>query len=335
MRGEEVGYAQQPGQTLNLDVCFVPTQHSAETKLPAVSGSSGHLVIERLPAAGEAPHWPGQIFAQAELDYCEAMQAYVAAIQDRWKHRRERKSSEDPEPTSVWRQECEGRAQRHAILQERKREDALWRAIRQLHHIQVVTYRNLSHIRRKEQGAAWKAELSLWQQHKQEHQALIEKRRGENLIWHARHVGLRSWIAILVITDNCTRQCLALPAFASGARLSSAELVSALKGVLPEGLQFLISDQGLHFRSSLFAELAQEAEFVHVLIFRHRPQSNGIAERFVQTLKVWLRDKAWSSFEELAPLLGQFLPQYNNRPHQGLAIPGLSPNEFANRIWLM
>jgi hypothetical protein len=26
---------------------------------------------------------------------------------------------------------------------------------------------------------------------------------------------------------------------------------------------------------------------------------------------------------------------YNDRPHQGLGIPGLSPNEFADRIWLM
>ena len=321
-------------------MCYVPTEHLPEAKLPAVSGSSGHLVIERLAAAGEAPHWPGQIFAQAELDYPEAMQLYVAATQDRWRHNREKKSAKRPKPHSAWRQECEDRAQRHAVLQERKLEDALWRAIRQQHHIQVVAYRNLSHVRRKQQQVAWEAELSRWQQHKQEHQADMEKRRTENRAWHERHTrgssaGLRSWIAVLVITDNCTRQCLALPAFATGARLSSAELVSALKAVLPKGLQFLISDQGLHFRSCLFAELAQAAEFVHVLIYRHRPQSNGIAERFVQILKVWLRDKAWSALDELTPLLDQFLPLYNDRPHQGLAIPGLSPNEFANRIWLM
>ncbi len=29
------------------------------------------------------------------------------------------------------------------------------------------------------------------------------------------------------------------------------------------------------------------------------------------------------------------LAEYNDRPHQGLAIPGLSPNKFAARIWLM
>ena len=31
----------------------------------------------------------------------------------------------------------------------------------------------------------------------------------------------------------------------------------------------------------------QEQEFVHVLIACHGPQSNGIAERFVRTLKEW------------------------------------------------
>jgi len=27
--------------------------------------------------------------------------------------------------------------------------------------------------------------------------------------------------------------------------------------------------------------------------------------------------------------------EYNDRPHQGLPIPGLSPNEYAKRIWLV
>ena len=58
-------------------------------------------------------------------------------------------------------------------------------------------------------------------------------------------------------------------------------------------------------------------------------------ERFVRTLKEWLADKSWDSDQQLAQLLAQFLAEYNDRPHQGLPLPGLSPNEFANRIGLL
>ena len=61
----------------------------------------------------------------------------------------------------------------------------------------------------------------------------------------------------------------------------------------------------------------------------------GIAERFVRTLKEWLADHAWHGTEALEMLLEQFRVAYNDRPHQGLAIPGLSPNEFAARFWLL
>jgi hypothetical protein len=55
----------------------------------------------------------------------------------------------------------------------------------------------------------------------------------------------------------------------------------------------------------------------------------------VRTLKEWLAEQTWANSAELAPLLDRFRDAYNERPHQGLAIPGLSPNEFARRIWLL
>jgi hypothetical protein len=68
---------------VNVDLCFVPDEHAAEEKLPAVSGSSGHLVIERLALPGTEAHWPGQVFAEADLDYVEAMRRYAQATRDR------------------------------------------------------------------------------------------------------------------------------------------------------------------------------------------------------------------------------------------------------------
>ncbi len=145
---------------------------------------------------------------------------------------------------------------------------------------------------------------------------------------------ITAWIAILLITDNCTRQCLGLPLFVAGAHVTAETVVEALRVLLPAKLQFLISDRGTHFTAKVFQQLAQDGEFIHVLIARHRPQSNGIAERFVRTLKVWLRNKSWQLPPELEMLLSQFLHEYNNRSHQGLLIP-ISPNEYANRAWLM
>ena len=112
-------------------------------------------------------------------------------------------------------------------------------------------------------------------------------------------------------------------------------VVDALRVLLPVDLQFLISDRGVHFTAQVFQQLASETGFIHVLIARHRPQSNGIAERFVRTIKEWLADKTWTSDKELETLLAAFLSEFNNRPHQGIPIPGLSPNEYAKRIWLM
>ena len=184
-----------------------------------------------------------------------------------------------------------------------------------------------------------------WRVRRIQRRLILARRRREDRAWRAQRQRLRehlaqcppvsAWIAILVITDNCSRQSIELPLFVAGAKVTAAMVVEALRTLLPPDLQFLISDRGTHFTAQVFAQFAQEQAFIHVLIARHRPQSNGIAERFVRTLKAWLADKTWQSAAELEGLLQQFRAEYNDRPHQGVGIPGLSPNEFANRIWLM
>ena len=63
--------ADAPGQTLNVDLLFVPSCHLADMKLPAVSGSSGHLVVERLQEVGREKQYPGRVFENTDLDYEE------------------------------------------------------------------------------------------------------------------------------------------------------------------------------------------------------------------------------------------------------------------------
>ena len=230
------------------------------------------------------------------------------------------------------------RSQRRQVRRKRQAEDALWRTLRKKRKQQKEMKAHMDKVTRKTQTAHWH---TLCQERKQ----ILAHRRQEDLVWGQQRHAIRqrwstfslvsAWIAILVITDNCTRQCLGLPIFIAGARVTSEMVVTALQALLPPELLFLISDRGTHFTAKAFRELVRTEEFIHVLIARHRPQSNGIAERFVRTLKEWLKDKSWVDDTDLALLLEQFLVEYNNRPHQGLPIPGLSPNEFAGRTWLM
>lgn len=336
--GERRAYsAEEPGRAVNVDLCFVPLVHSAEEKLPAVSGSSGHLVVEELKTAGEKRCWPGQVFT--EMEYEEAMQAYAQQTRDRM-IRQKKEPLLPEEGATCWRTQWEARMKRHEVLQQRRQEDADWRKERQTHHQAVDAYGALTRPKRAAVADQWQAMKTHWAQREQERLNVLARRKLENQLWHHQNdqrqqKSERSWLAILVISDNCSRQCMGLPIFESGARVTAVEVEQALRILLPKDLAFLISDQGTHFRSNVLAQLAQELDFIQIPIYRHRPQTNGIAERFVRSLKEWLRHKTWSSVQDLTVLLADFRPEYNQRPHQGLPIPGLSPDEFAKRIWLL
>lgn len=319
----------------------MPVSHETEVKLPAVSGSSGRLVIEQPEDPDQERQWPGQVFADESRDYAEAMLDFVKAS----RQEKQPKSRDDSSPDSslkeekraLYREEAELRDQRRTVREQRRVEDTAWDALKSERQAEKEADSEHSSSERKAQDDRWH---SIRHQRKE---ATFERKEADST-WRQKRMTIRqrwsqlpivtAWIAILVITDNCTRQCLSLPLFVAGSKVTSEMIVEALRQLLPPELLFLITDRGTHFTAAAFQTLARSEEFIHVLIARHRPQSNGIAERFVRTLKEWLRDKSWQDDQELAALLEQFLAEYNDRPHQGLPIPGLSPNEFANRIWL-
>ncbi len=293
----------------------------------------------------EEKDWPGRVFEDKSRDYTEAMLDFVAASRAKAEPTTPEITTESSEKASlkaqkrVLRQEEEElRVERRVIRQRRKQEDDAWRQMRTERKQEKETQTGQSAAGRKAQDVRWRV---LWQQRRE----TMTRRKQEDVEWRQKRHVIRerlsllpivtAWIAVLVITDNCTRQCLGLPLFVVGSKVTAEMVVEALRVLLPPELLFLISDRGTHFTAKVFEDLMRGEEFIHVLIARHRPQSNGIAERFVRTLKEWLRDKTWTNDEELAALIEQFIAEYNDRPHQGLPIPGLSPNEFANRIWLM
>ena len=341
--------ADEPGQTLNVDLCFVPVCHLVDVKLPAVSGSSGHLVVERLKEPGQEADYPGQVFADTKLDYAEAVHAFVKASRPLFGSRIESAGSAEPsrqrEIQELRQEEAQLSNERRQTRKHRKLEDAAWRATWRQHRSEKPALGEIPNPKLRARWGTVKAQEELRKILRNQHRRQSWQRQLEDQQWRWHRKRLReqmsllpivtAWIAILMITDNCTRQCLGLPLFVAGPHVTSEMVTLALGALLPANLQFLISDRGLHFTADVFQQFAKDANFVHVVVARHRPQSNGIAERFVRTLKEWLADKAWQSEQELLRFLDLFLLEYNDRPHQGLSIPGLSPNEFAQRIWLM
>jgi transposase InsO family protein len=338
-----------PGQTLNVDLLFVPAHHLADVKLPAVSGSSGHLVVERLPEGGQEPDYPGRVFADPNLDYAAAMQAFVQASQPLSGPRQTTNGVEKPSQQAKIRQlhqkEAELGAERRQVRQLRQLEDLAWQANWQAQRGEKPPEAEPAQPKVRAHWGSRKPQIELRRGLRAQRCQQLALRQPADECWRLARQNLReqlthlpvvtAWIAILLVTDNCTRQCLGLPLFLAGAHVTAEMVVAALRVLLPSDLQFLISDRGVHFTAQVFQQLATETGFIHVVIARHRPQSNGIAERFVRTIKEWLADKAWASNQELLEFLRLFLLEFNDRPHQGLPSPGLSPNEFAKRLALM
>ena len=99
--------------------------------------------------------------------------------------------------------------------------------------------------------------------------------------------------------------------------LSSLEVVSHLKSIFARhGIpEMLISDNGPQYSSEAFSEFTRTYNFVHVTSSPKHPQSNGAAERAVQTVKSMLKK---SDDPQLALLAFRASPQEN----------GSSPSEL-------
>ena len=82
----------------------------------------------------------------------------------------------------------------------------------------------------------------------------------------------------------------------------------------------LITDNGSAYRSRLFAKTCQALGIRHTFTKPYRPQTNGKAERFIQTcLREWAYGRVWANSRERTAWLPAFLSYYNaRRPHSAL-----------------
>jgi len=143
------------------------------------------------------------------------------------------------------------------------------------------------------------------------------------LIWCGEKDG---WCSFVPVLDCCTRQVLGWE-LAPTARAKTAEraLESALlrrfdwtRGA-PAGMQ-IRHDNGLVFGSKLFRAVVKDYGLKQEFITPYTPEQNGLAERFIRSLKeecVWQNN--FESIEQARATIAKWIDWYNSgRPHQSL-----------------
>jgi transposase InsO family protein len=83
----------------------------------------------------------------------------------------------------------------------------------------------------------------------------------------------------------------------------------------------LITDNGSAYKSHVFRQACRALGIKQSFTRYYRPQTNGKAERFIQTcLREWAYGRVWQHSDERTAWLPKFLDYYNaRRPHSALA----------------
>jgi transposase InsO family protein len=87
----------------------------------------------------------------------------------------------------------------------------------------------------------------------------------------------------------------------------------------------VLTDNGSAFRSKAFAAACRDLRIKHSFTRPYRPQTNGKAERFIQSaLREWAYGIPYNHSSERTAMLDRWIHHYNwHRPHQG--IKGVTP----------
>ncbi len=119
-------------------------------KLPAVSGSSGRLIVKQPQVKTEERQWPGRVFEDPERTYEQAMRDFVEVSQACAKpvelYNQAEQAPEESlkaEKRAMRREEAGLRDKRRQIREQRKLEDAAWKEVRIVRKAAEQTYRNL------------------------------------------------------------------------------------------------------------------------------------------------------------------------------------------------
>lgn len=99
--------------------------------------------------------------------------------------------------------------------------------------------------------------------------------------------------------------------------LANAHAYYCSLGARPKAL---LTDNGSPFRAKSFSRVCASLELKHRFTRPYRPQTNGKAERFIQSaLREWAYGFVYQDSEERRAMLSEWSHHYNwHRPHQGI-----------------
>lgn len=130
------------------------------------------------------------------------------------------------------------------------------------------------------------------------------------------------WEFVHVALDDHSRVAFANLQPDESGRSACRALLSALRYYRSLGIAFrrVLTDNGACYKSRRFARLCKRLGLRHLRTKPYSPQTNGKAERFIQTaLREWAYARSYDSSAHRAQHLPLWLHHYNwHRPHAGL-----------------
>jgi transposase InsO family protein len=154
------------------------------------------------------------------------------------------------------------------------------------------------------------------------------ERMGHRITGNPRdHTNGAGWEFLFVAVDDHARIGFTQikPHERTGCAIAFLRATVAYFATLGVKLQRLLTDNGSAFRSKGFASACRRLELKHSFTRAYRPQTNGKAERFIQSaLREWGYGIAYPHSSQRTAMLSRWNHHYNwHRPHQGIG--GLAP----------
>ena len=129
--------------------------------------------------------------------------------------------------------------------------------------------------------------------------------------------------------DDCTRLVYAEMLPNEKKETTTGFALRALRWFKEQGIKVyrVLTDNGPSYRSKLFNKLLQRLKLRHLLTRPYHPQTNGKAERWIQTsLREYFYKRIFNSSDERKKGLPGFLEYYNDhRNHHGINL--MTPRE--------